>query len=432
MPSSHRTSEPVARRPKDSLQRGRSTIYKLRALRDFTFGLSRARNLDESLRLALMVILGTFSLLKGVLFLEENGEFHARVSRGVPPGIPPVRKSKALLRILRRSRKPMAVRKKGTAAVVKQVVGEIESAVPALSVEFLCPLGTKKGILGILLLGPTLTGKKLTPRQRETLGVMTSFLSANLSNHRVVLEISSLNDVLGAQVKENKRLLATMQEIYLDTIRAFAAAIDAKDPYTRGHSERVARLSVTIARGLELPEQEVQAIHFASILHDVGKIVTDRTILDKSSSLTRAEKRELRKHPKRSYDILSKIRFPYPDVALLARHHHEWVDGSGYPDAKRDSQIPIGARIIAVADAFDAMMSNRPYRKSLPLTHAIAEVRDYVHQHFDPGVARVFFRILRKELNGVGGKVPFLPKEGNGFSRREVLRFLDGTLKGLS
>jgi HD-GYP domain-containing protein (c-di-GMP phosphodiesterase class II) len=115
----------------------------------------------------------------------------------------------------------------------------------------------------------------------------------------------------------------------------------------------------------------------------------------------------------------------------MARHHHEWVDGSGYPDAKRDSQIPIGARIIAVADAFDAMMSNRPYRKSLPLTHAIAEIRDYVHQHFDPEVARVFFRILRKELNGDLGKVPFLPKEGNAFSRREVLGFLDGTLKGL-
>ena len=431
MPSLRRTSEPVSLRPKGSLLGGRSTIYKLGALRDFTFGLSQARSLDESLRLALMVILGTFSILKGVLFLEENGEFHVRVSRGVPPGIPPVRKSKDLLGFLRRSRKPVPVKRKGTAAVVNQVVGEIESAVPALSVEFLCPLRTKKGVLGILFLGPTLTGKKLTPRQRETLSVMTSFLSANLSNHRVVLEISALNDVLGAQVKENKRLLATMREIYLDTIRAFAAAIDAKDPYTSGHSERVARLSVTIARGLELPEEDVQAIHLASILHDVGKIVTDRTILVKSSSLTRAEKRELQKHPKRSYDILSEIRFPYPNVALLARHHHEWVDGSGYPDAKRDSQIPIGARIIAVADAFDAMMSNRPYRKSLPLTHAIAEVRDYVNQHFDPEVARVFFRILRKELNGDRGKVPFLPKEGNGFSRREVLRFLDGTLKEL-
>jgi len=425
-----RASEAASRRPKGSLAGGKGTIYKLRALRDFTFGLSRARNFDESLRLALMVIMGTFSILKGVIFLEENGEFHARVSRGLPPGILPVPKSKDLLRFLRRTRKPVTVRRKGTAAVVKRTAGELESAVPALSAEILCPLGTKKGVLGILLLGPTLTGQELTPRQRETLGVMASFLSANISNHRVVLEISSLNDVLRVQVQENKRLLAKMREIYLDTIRAFAAAIDAKDPYTRGHSERVAKLSVSIAGGLGLPEEDVQAIHIASILHDVGKIVTDRAILVKSSALTRAETRQLQKHPKTSYDILSEIRFPYPDVALLARHHHEWMNGSGYPDAKRDHQIPIGARIIAVADAFDAMMSNRPYRKSLPLTHAIAEIRDYVNQHFDPEVARVFFRILRKELNGEHGKVPFLPKEGNGFSRREVLRFLDGTLEG--
>ncbi len=377
-----------------------------------------------------MVIMGTFSIPKGVILLEADGKFLHQVSRGLPPGIPPVQKSKDLLRFLRRTRKPVYVRRRGIAGAVKRTVVDMERVVPSLSVEFLCPLGTKKGILGILLLGPTLTGRKLTPRQRETLGVMTSFLSANLSNHRVVLEISSLNDVLRFQVQENKRLLATMREIYLDTIRAFAAAIDAKDRYTRGHSERVARLSVTIAQGLGLTEQEVQAIHVASILHDVGKIVTDKTLLEKPSTLSRAEKRELQKHPKRSYDILSEIRFPYPDVAILARHHHEKVDGSGYPDAKRDSQIPIGARIIAVADAFDAMMSNRPYRKGLSLMQAIAEIRDYVHLHFDPQVARVFFRILRRELNGDRKKMRFLPKEGNGFSRREVLRFLDGTLKG--
>src|SRR3972149_5924064 len=97
----------------------------------------------------------------------------------------------------------------------------------------------------------------------------------------------------------------------------------------------------------------------------------------------------------------------------------------------RNGQFPIGARILAVADAFYAIMSNRPYRKSLPLAHAIAEIRDYVNHHFDPQVARVFFRILRTELNGDRGKVPFLPKEGNGFSPREVLRILDGTLQGL-
>lgn len=429
MPSSGRPSDSIPRRSKRSHPGGKDAIYKLRALRDFTFGLAGARNFDESLRLALMVIMGTFSILKGVLFLEEEGEFRARASRGLPPGIPPVPKSKDLLLFLRRARKPVYARRKGTASVVKQTVAAAEKAVPALSADMLCPLGTKKGILGFLLLGPTFTGQDLTPRQRETLGVMTSFLSANVSNHRVILELSLLNDVMRHQGEENKRLLAGMQEIYLDTIRAFAAAIDAKDPYTRGHSERVANVSVSIAQELGLPEEEVRAIHVASILHDVGKIVTDRTILVKSAALTRAEKRELQKHPKTSYDILSEIRFPYPDVALLARHHHEWVNGSGYPDAMQKHQIPIGARVIAVADAFDAMMSDRPYRKGLPLIRAIAEIRDFVHHHFDPDVTCVFFGLLRKELDGDRGEVPLLPREGNGSSRREVLGFLDGALK---
>jgi HD-GYP domain-containing protein (c-di-GMP phosphodiesterase class II) len=429
LPSSDSPSDFIPRRSKRSLPGGNGAIYKLRALRDFTFGFTGARNFDESLRLALMVIMGTFSFPKGVLFLEEDGEFRVRASRGLPPGIPPIPKPKDLLLFLRRVHKPVYVRRKGTATVVKQTVAAVEKAVPALSTNILCPLGTKKGILGVLLLGDTLTGEELTPRQRETLGVMTSFLSANVSNHRVVLEVSLLNDVMRLQVEENKRLLAGMHEIYLDTIRAFAAAIDAKDPYTRGHSERVANVSVSIAQELGLPEDRVRAIHVASILHDVGKIVTDRTILVKATALTQNEMRELQKHPKTSYDILSEIRFPYPDVALLARSHHEWVNGCGYPDAVRKHQIPLGARIIAVADAFDAMMSDRPYRKRLPLMRAIAEIRDSVHHHFDPEVARVFFGLLRKELDGKCGDVPLLPREGNGFPRREVLEFLDGALK---
>lgn len=425
MPTSPRPSDRPAPGPKGGLRQEGRAAYKLRALRDFTFGLSGARNFDESLRLALMVILGTFSVLKGVLFLEEGGEFRARVSRGLPPGIPPVPQSKDLLAYLRRVRRPVSVRRSGTAAVVKRTVGSVENAVPVLSAETLCPLGTRKRVLGFLLLGPSLTGKELTPRQRETLGVMTSFLSANISNHRVVLELSSLNELLQLQVEENRRLLVGMQEIYLDTIRAFAAAIDAKDPYTRGHSERVAKLSVSIARELGLPEREVQAIHVASILHDVGKIVTDRAILTKSSGLTRAETRELQKHPKRSYDILTEIRFPYPDVALLARHHHEWVNGRGYPDAKRRHQIPLGARIIAVADAFDAMMSDRPYRKGLPLLRAVREIREHADHHFDPRITRAFFHILRRELNGDRGKEAILPEEETGHSYREALRFLE-------
>jgi hypothetical protein len=414
------------------LPAGRREAYKLKALRDFTFSISRARDFDESLHLALLVILGTCSIVKGALFLEERGEFRLKVSRGLPPGMPPVERSRELVAALRRSTRPLPVRRQAASGPVRKAVDDIERAVPAFRVELLCSLGTRNGSLGILVLGATLTGDALTPLQRETLGVMTSILSTHIANHRVLADVSRLNEVLQIQVEENERLLKGMQEIFLDTIRALAAAIEAKDPYTRGHSERVAKISVSIAKGLGLAEEEVQAIHIASILHDVGKIGTSRSILTKPHPLTSEEVREIQKHPRTSFDILSEIRFPYPNVAVLARDHHEKLDGSGYPDGKRDRQISMGARIIALADAFDAMVSDRPYRDSLPLLEALGRLRSCIHNHYDPAVGRMFFQGLRREIAGEHDDVPVFTAHSARYSREEALGFIDGALKDLN
>ncbi|MBI5418768.1 MAG: HD-GYP domain-containing protein [Deltaproteobacteria bacterium] len=410
---------------------GGREIFKLRALRDFTLCFARGRDFDESLRLALMVVLGTCSIAKGALFLEEDGEFRVQVSRGLPPGIPPLEESRNLLMSLRRAVRPVCVNRRATAAAIRKAVAEVERAVPAFPVEYLCPLGTKNGPLGFLLLGCPITGEGLTVRQRETLSVMASILSSYITNQRVVRDMSRLNDVLRFQVQENERLLEGMQEIYLDTIRALATAVEAKDPYTRGHSERVAKISVSIAKGLMLPEKDIQAVRIASILHDVGKIGTSRSILTKPSSLTAEEREEIRKHPRVSFDILSEIRFPYPNVALLARGHHEWLDGSGYPDGKREPQIPVGARIIALADAFDAMVSDRPYRSSLTLLHALGEIRACLHSHYDAGVARMFFRHVRREVTGELPDGPVLTGLVKGYSRTDAVEFIDRALREL-
>lgn len=415
-------------------RRGDLEAFKLKALRDFALGVTRARDFEESLRLALMVIMGTFSIAKGVLFLEEEGEFRARVSRGLPPGIPPVERTRELMATLRASRRPVRTGTRGTAAAVRRIAEQVERAAPVFRADIFCPLGSRRGPVGFLLLGPALTGPGLPRRQRETLGVMASFLGNAVANHQVVLEVSQLNAILEAQLQENARLLSGMQEIFLDTIRALAAAIEAKDPYTHGHSERVAKLSVAIAREMRLSESDIQAIHVAAILHDVGKIATDRVILSKTAPLSRAELREIHRHPVTSYGILSEIRFPYPGIAAMARYHHERLDGSGYPDGKRGAQIPLGARIIAVADAFDAMVSNRPYRDGRPGLHALSEIRDNVNSQFDPDVARSFFRLLRQDmLNGGGLAAEFLAGEiagrpGDGRARELFLEHLDRAL----
>jgi len=391
-----------------------------------------ARDFDESLRTALMVILGTFAVAKGVLFLEEEGEFRARVIRGLPPGIPPVERTRALLASLRAARRPLRVRARAAAAI-RRAAAQVERAVPAFSVETFCPLGSPGGPVGFLLLGPALSGAPLTRRQAETLRVMASFLGHAVANRRVIHQVAQLNDILQAQVRQNVQLLEEMRRIYLDTIRALAAAIEAKDPYTHGHSERVAGLSVAIAREMGLPEPEVQAIHVASILHDVGKIGTDRAVLGKAEPLSRMELRQIQRHPITSYDILSEIRFPYPGVAALARHHHERFDGSGYPDGKREQEIPLGARIIAVADAFDAMVSNRPYRGGTPGLHAVAEIRENMGSQFDPHVARSFFRLLRKDLADGGALLAEFAvadlQNGNRAARRRLAAYLDRVLE---
>ena len=415
----------------DRLPAGRREAFTLKALRDFTLGFARARDFDESLHLALMVILGTCSIVKGALFLEEDGEFRVRVSRGLPPGIPPIVASKDLLAILRRSIQPVRMGKPAVSEAIRHAVADIERAVPSFSVEILCPLGARNGSPGLLALGPRITGEPLTLQQRETLSVMASLLSSHVSNHRVLSDIFRLNEVLQIQVRENDRLLTGMQEIYFDTIRALATAIEAKDPYTRGHSERVAKISVSIARGLELPEKEVQAIRIASILHDVGKIGTARSILMKPSPLSEAEFLEIRRHPQTSFEILSEIRFPYPDVALLARDHHEWLDGTGYPGGKREGQISMGARIIALADAFDAMVSDRPYRDSLPLLAALGEIRSCLRSHYDPNVGRMFFRSLRTELAGGAQEAPVFAGLEKRPSRADTLAFIDRALSDL-
>ncbi|GAB4362974.1 MAG: hypothetical protein Kow00128_03270 [Deltaproteobacteria bacterium] len=432
MPISVSNPEPTraeGRRPAGGGDRAR---FKLRALRDFTAGLAQARDFDESLLLALTAILGTFSIPRGILFLAEEGEFRARASRGLPPGIPPLPESPDLRAYLRRARRPARIGVRGTPPAARRAAEAVGEAVPSFAPQVLCGLATQTEVLGLMLLGPTLSGRPLTLPQRDTLGVMLSFLSANISNHRSLLEVSALNETLRQQVRENENLLRLKEETYLDTIRALAAAIDAKDPYTRGHSERVAKISVAIARALNLPYEEIQAIQVASLLHDVGKIATDRSVLTKATVLDPVEERELQRHPRTSFDILSEIRFPYPDVAKLARHHHERLDGRGYPDRKKGDEIPIGSRIIAVADAFDAMVSNRPYRRSLPLLAALREILDDLRGHFDPDVARAFFRVLRGELNGEK-KGPGLFR-GNGFEavRMEALRFLDEAMRGLS
>jgi putative nucleotidyltransferase with HDIG domain len=178
-----------------------------------------------------------------------------------------------------------------------------------------------------------------------------------------------------------------------DFVRTLTEVLEEVDPYTRHHSVRVATYSVRLARGLRRPEREVEEIEYAALVHDLGKIGPQHQyILQKPGSLSHEEQRTLRAHPAAGAEIVAKVR-TLARVAEIVRSHHERPDGQGYPFGLRADDVPIGARILNVADAFDAMTSDRPYRRALPVEAALRELERGAGTQFDDGVVQCLLRL---------------------------------------
>ncbi len=195
---------------------------------------------------------------------------------------------------------------------------------------------------------------------------------------------------------ENARLFEQAEIGYLNTIKTLANIIDAKDNYTYGHSERVMENSLKIAKALGLSEDEKKVLKYASLLHDIGKIGIDIGILRKPAKLSQDEWKVMVMHPVIGSGIVEQIGF-LDDLAPIIMHHHERFNGTGYPKRLRKNMIPITARILSVADAYESMVSDRPYRKALSRRKAIEELKTGAGTQFDPEVVRVFLRIIRGE-----------------------------------
>ena len=181
-----------------------------------------------------------------------------------------------------------------------------------------------------------------------------------------------------------------MRKDYLNVIRALADIIEANDPYTRGHCEKVMNYSLRICKKLDLSGYHVSAIKTASRLHDIGKISIDLTILRKTEPITKEDWQKIRTHPDVGAKIVHHVGF-LDDVVPIIRHHHERYEGGGYPDGTlKNNKIPLGARIIAVADAYDAMTSGRPYKKAMLREDAMEELKRCSGTQFDPEVVNAF------------------------------------------
>lgn len=202
---------------------------------------------------------------------------------------------------------------------------------------------------------------------------------------------NKMADELEEHIANLAKAAAENRELFVGTVKALAAAIDGKDKYTRGHSERVARISVGIGKQLGLPADELETLRISALLHDVGKIAIDDNILKKPAALTTEEFEVMKTHPVKGYKIMSQI--PAMKDFLPGMYmHHEMVDGKGYPQGLHDKDIPLQAKIVSVADTFDAMTIDRPYSKGMLLPEAIERIRGLVGTRYDSKVVEALVR----------------------------------------
>ena len=225
-------------------------------------------------------------------------------------------------------------------------------------------------------------------------------LVLNKSNEQpFVQDDASLLEHVASQIAiatENTRLAKDAERSYVETIAALAVAVEERDAYTSGHVDRVAGFSVRIAETMKLDPKEIQTLRDAAYLHDVGKIAIEDSILLKPGKLTPDERKIMETHAEKGEKIIAPLR-AFKDLREIIRHHQEWYDGSGYPDGVKGEEISLSARILTVADVYDALTTTRPYRNPFPPAEALKMMSTESGTHFDPQILKIFLEIIKEK-----------------------------------
>ena len=218
-------------------------------------------------------------------------------------------------------------------------------------------------------------------------------IESGIKSIKQMNEIKRINEELSDTYEQ-------LEKAYLESIEVLRYTVEAKDPYTRGHSDRVSEYSVLIGKKLGLSDKDIKTLQIGGLFHDVGKIGIPDSILLKEAKLTDDEYSEIKNHPTIGSHILQNATI-FKDIIPIVKHHHEKYDGNGYPGRLKGEEIPFMARIAAVADTFDAMTSKRSYRDPLSLDIVRAEIEKYSGSQFDPEIAKVFLDILDNEYDSI-------------------------------
>lgn len=255
------------------------------------------------------------------------------------------------------------------------------------------PLKVGSKLVGMTALGRRTEDTTYSAEDLEALRMLCHYIALGVHNY-------TLSQSLAQRVSEHLRLLASVQNFYDNALETFANAIDIKHINIRGHSLRVGRYAAGICDAMGLDPAEITAVRASGYLHDIGKVAIDKAIFGKPAKLNAEEFREMADHTVIGHQIVHGVQFPWPHVPEVVRNHHERADGSGYPDRLHLDDMPTSVRVIGVADSFDAMTTERPYRHSLSVGQALSELIKDTPSKYDPVAVQSLLIQVRREAVG--------------------------------
>lgn len=386
----------------------RKRLEYQKTLKDASAGMSTIRDPKKLLGLIVHLVSMKLKVKNAAILIynDKQGIYELKASRNIKEfdgtNIT-LSKENPLIEWLKEKRKPLAFEdvqkwvadiKNSTKGVLASDIAQIEHRMKDLKAAVCIPSFYRNELLGVLILGDKKSGDFFSQDDLNLFAALADESAIALKNSQLYFEIDKKASELEALYKREHKL-------FMHASVAFAAAIDARDPYTHGHSERVTNFSLAILDSMgavpEIDENPLfrQRLQIAAVLHDIGKIGVPDDILHKPSKLNDKEWEAMKKHPAIGADIIIHIK-GLRDLIGGIRHHHERYDGTGYPDGLRSDEIPFMAKIIAVADTFDAMTSDRPYRKGMPVKVAKEEIQRNAALQFDPYIVAAFLKAFEK------------------------------------
>ncbi len=401
-------------------------IHTFGALAEIGYEVAHKQNFQEMIRTSLHLLLGSLAIMRGGVarYSRFGHELNMLVMRGLGEEFP---LSLSLCyederQFLTNGLAPIEVAQ----AKVLPFFQIYDSSFEKKRIDLLVPLIIRDEIVGVILLGEKANGEPYTAYDLDIICAMSRHIGVGIAQRNLMSELERRAD-------ENRKLFDDLRTTYKDTVKAFATAIDCKDKYTEGHSVRVGKYSEIIAQELGYDENEIEGVAVAGYLHDVGKLTVERNIINAPYRINAKESAELNKHPAVGYEILLPIHHPYTDVPLAAKYHHERLDGRGYPDGLFDKEIPYIAKIVNLADSFDAMTTDRPYKSRRPANEIVEDLQRNAGKQFAPELVTAFFKGMLKELTGENKDKRFRRLLGRDYMEAEgIVPMLKNALNGIS